>query len=160
MWVDSDTFVNCPKIPLSDIIDHTKSIHLGINCVKEEIFKDLLFKKTLNAGVFIIKNDSIGRSYLEDCIKTFKTRKVCNVNGKPESVGSFAGKCYEQGIMNELIRGVPKYTNATQMFNPGTIYNGTETHHTSPVIIHLYGRDKQKAAEYFEKLIDKNRQET
>lgn len=104
MWMDSDTMVCQPEIPLEYILDKesTKSIFIGF---------DYPVKDRYNAGVFIIKNNDIGKMFLRECIKTFTTRDKCiekNIINGIEKIeyklnGNWSGECYEQGIMNELL---------------------------------------------------------
>jgi hypothetical protein len=104
MWVDSDTLVAHPRVSLNIILNQSdSSIFIG----KDEPYKDT---NGFCAGIFIIKNNDIGINFLNDCINTYTNRPQC-INNNQEYIlfREWAGECYEQGIMNELIN--TKYSN-------------------------------------------------
>jgi hypothetical protein len=57
--------------------------------------------------VLLIKNSEIGNSFINECISTIQKSHNCIVDGKEQ--GPWAGMCYEQGVMNLLLR--EKYNN-------------------------------------------------
>lgn len=145
MWMDSDTLILDPDIKIDNILKD-KSIYIG----KDYQLYDL------NAGVFIIKNDNIGNMFIEDCIKTYINREECKDNNGKYSLNSeWSGKCYEQGIMIELIK--TKYEKNTTILEPYIIWNWN-----SPVsnvfILHLWGGkgNNQNKREYAFKKLAKN----
>jgi hypothetical protein len=91
MWMDSDTIIKNPLLSLDGIVNRYSS----------DIFVNLdNGSSAYCSGVFIIKNSMAGKSYLEDCIKLNNKNCLSETN---EIIGSWAGMCYEQGVMNKLI---------------------------------------------------------
>ncbi len=100
MWVDSDTMIMNTNIDLNKIL----------NSYSSDLFfcDDNQIVQKVNAGMFIIKNSSIGRQYLTDCINNFCNK--CIRPGENKLKGTWASTCYEQGIMNiVLIKNYIKY---------------------------------------------------
>jgi hypothetical protein len=136
MWLDSDTLIIDKLIPLEFILNDQSSIYMG---------KDKNSKLNLNAGVFIIKNDDIGINFLKECIDVYINRDICKDKyGNYSLNGKWSGECYEQGIMNELIK--TKYFNKFRLFNDYIVLN-TETPNTTCFILHLFG-GTEKHKEY------------
>ena len=128
MWLDSDTLIIDKTIPLEFILDDNSSIYMG---------KDKNSKLNLNAGVFVIKNNNIGRNFLKECIDVYINRDICkDKNGNYALNGKWSGECYEQGIMNELIK--TKYFNNFNLLDGHVVLN-TETPNTTCFILHLFG---------------------
>jgi hypothetical protein len=57
---------------------------------------------TVNAGVFIIKNSKIGKDFITDLLEKIKNLPLCVDDNK--ETGLWAGVCYEEGLMNILIK--------------------------------------------------------
>ena len=91
VWFDSDTIIKKMDISFDSIVNKYSS-DIFVNYDNG----DSLFC----AGVFIIKNSLIGKTFIEKCIKYYRPR--CN-NKLGKLKGLWAGLCYEQGIMNKLI---------------------------------------------------------
>jgi hypothetical protein len=128
MWTDSDVF----------IVNINKSIQEVFASYNSDIFishdNDYLYStKFLNAGLFAIKNSTIGIKFLEDCLNEFANSKCINLNGKLS--GFYALKCYEQGIMNDLIHS--KYKKYTTILTP-TIFNTTNQCDKNSFFLHNY----------------------
>jgi hypothetical protein len=67
----------------------------------------------LNAGVFIFKNSTIGKQCIDDCIKEYG-KDGCLNDDLSLNCG-YSGRCYEQGVMNVIIKSVYKdYTYVDQ----------------------------------------------
>jgi hypothetical protein len=100
MWIDSDTMINNMDIQINDIINKYNSDLYFCD--------DNLSLQKINAGMFIIKNSKIGRSYINDCINNYCYK--CIKPGEKKLKGAWAAMCYEQGIMNiVLIKNYMKY---------------------------------------------------
>lgn len=128
LWLDSDTLIIDKSIPLEVILEEDKSIYMG---------KDMNSELNLNAGVFIIKNNRIGLSFLNECIELYINRDKCKDEfGNYSLNGKWSGECYEQGIMNELIKN--KYFNKFKLFDDHIVLN-TNTPNTTCFILHLFG---------------------
>lgn len=131
MWLDSDTMICDPDIKIENIINlDKKSIYIG---------KDLISKfdnNTYNAGVFIIKNDLIGKKFLIDCINTYLNRYEClDKSSLRYKLGEWAGRCYEQGIMNELLKS--EYINEFYFVEEYLFMNNSSPI-TTCFILHLF----------------------
>lgn len=118
IWMDSDTMICHQEIPLEYIIeqDMSKSIYIGL---------DYPSNTRYNAGVFIIKNDQIGKQFLIDCINSYISNDKCKeiINGVVEYKlnGAWSGECYEQGTMNALLNTT--YINHFHSINKAFLMN-------------------------------------
>lgn len=96
-WLDSDTIIN-QKTDTDTFISKygEKDIIVGI-----EPFSFLW--QNINAGIIGIKNSKIGKQFLSDCIQIYHEQyPYCIKDGKEQ--GGFSGPCYEQGVMNKVIK--------------------------------------------------------
>lgn len=149
MWMDSDTIICDMDIKLENILsEKDKSIFIGKNLITT-------LSKDYNAGVFIIKNDIIGKRFLNDCIDTYLSRYECLDKGIYRLIGDWAGRCYEQGIMNELIKN--KYKNNLYVVEEYLIMNNSSPLSTV-FILHLFSGEWYDCGRYkiFKKIIDDN----
>jgi hypothetical protein len=127
MWLDSDTVIKRSDIFLDDILNkYNSDIFIGDD--------NAHYWYVLNSGVFIIKNSTIGRQFLQDCINNFD-KKNCLKDGK--LLGMWGGSCYEQGIMNLLI--LEKYYKYTTLLPKNIIYN-SEKCSNNVFVMHNYGQ--------------------
>jgi len=99
IWLDSDTIIVNKNIPVEHYLSKYEypDILFGKNSVPFDIGR-----YAINAGVIIIKNSEIGKSFINTCIDQIKSLDKCNINGKEQ--GFWAGICYEEGLMNILIK--------------------------------------------------------
>lgn len=143
MWMDSDTLVLEPDIKIDNILGD-KSIYIG---------KDY-GKNIYCAGVFIIKNDNIGNIFIKECINTYINNDKCkDKNGNYSLNSDWAGDCYEQGIMNKLLK--TKYKEYTYILEPYIIWN-LDLPVSNIFILHLFG-GSNKRADVFKKLVKNNK---
>lgn len=127
VWMDSDTLFIDKSIPL-DMILGESSIYMG---------KDRNTDFNLNAGVFCIKNNKIGLTFLRECINVYLNREKCkDEKGNYALNGEWSKDCYEQGVMNELI--VEKYLEHFSLFDEYMVLN-TNAPNTKCFILHLFG---------------------
>ena len=128
MWLDTDTiFVN-------NIVDIRNIIILyNSDILLSHDNDNLLSENTLNAGVFIIKNSTIGINFLKDIIYYFENSKCLNQDNK--LIGIYGAKCYEQGNINNLIYN--KYFKYTSILSTNIIYN-TLMCNKNTFILHNY----------------------
>lgn len=143
MWLDSDTFIRKPELGLETITlqDPTKSIIMGYDW-------PVLFSLVLNAGVIIIKNNQIGRDYLDDCLNSFINDPDCkDIKGNPALNGNWAGHCYEQGTMNRFWR--EKYRDHVGIAHKSLIFNGDFCDPDTFILHHF--NCKKRAAICFDK---------
>jgi len=143
VWLDSDTIIKYKRLPLETIIsiNPDASIYIG---------KDYpcSINNAFCAGVFIIKNNYIGKKFISDCLDIYLSRDICCKNGKYTLDGAYAGECYEQGIMNELLNS--RYAKYVVITPPCFISNKGEI--INSMICHVYG-DKQKCLEIFNNFV-------
>ena len=144
MWMDSDTYIFNMGINLSDILNsYSSDIFVGSDNHKSY---DLI-----NAGVFIIKNTSIGIQFLQECIDSMHVDCVSNdMNSGISLKGNWAGTCYEQGVMNILI--ADKYYKNTTVLSNDIIYNYGKCS-KDVFIMHLYGSSTDTRVKCFCKSI-------
>jgi len=146
LWLDSDTIICHPEIPLEYVIDKNKDVSIFINkdypCSKNEPYC---------AGVFMIKNDHFGKSFINDCIETYTNNEKCKTNGEMSLNGAYAGECYEQGVMNVLLK--TKYKNNMLQISNDFVMNTVYPCYGT-VILHFYDRDKDYGYQVFKKYYD------
>jgi hypothetical protein len=136
LWLDSDAFFVDNDVSLESLIELSadSSIFIGIDWS----ILNILYK-TYCAGVFLIKNDKVGKSFLEDCINVYINNHNCKVNNKYTLNSIWAGECYEQGVMNELLK--TKYKNNIFIIPYSFVLNNSKLSKNT-VISHIYG-DKE-----------------
>jgi hypothetical protein len=149
-WFDSDTLIIDDTICLESILDEHSSIYIG---------NDFSNNSTLCAGVFAIKNNHIGLDFIQDCIETYVNNNDCKDNfGNYFLGGDWAGVCYEQGMMNKLIK--TKYVNYVKLFENHMVLNNY-TPNTNCFILHLYVGSKKNREDprstVFKNIINDNR---
>lgn len=146
MWVDSDMYVNRPSTDLRGILQAGKSIFMGRDGYG-------ILPRNLNAGIVIIRNDEIGRSFLSECIDKLLTNTACRCqDGTFALKGQWAGDCYEQGVMNKLIQFEPKYKQALQILGPSKVLNTScSLLMTDPIILHHFGSN-ETATQHFRRI--------
>ena len=136
LWLDSDAFFTDTEIPLESLIDMSpnSSIYIGTDWTVVSGFF-----KTYCAGVFMVKNDEIGKDFLKDCINAYINEKDCKKDGKYNLSGAWAGKCYEQGVMNKLLNAKYKKNVFTIPYSFALNYSVISG---NTVISHVFG-DKE-----------------
>ena len=147
LWLDSDAFFTDFDVPLETLIEMSpnSSIYIG---------QDMsIIIKVYCAGVFLIKNDSIGKEFLKDCINTYIETSHCKVNNKYSLNSSWAGECYEQGVMNHLIK--TKYTENVFKIPYSFVLNHYLLSENT-VISHIYG-DKENTYNEITTFLEKNK---
>jgi hypothetical protein len=131
MWMDTDSF----------IINNSMSLHKIINLYSSDILighDNLSFKNIFCAGVFIIKNSIIGKKFIKDCINYYE-KSECKKEGN-KLHGLYAGKCYEQGVMNYYI--YEKYMKFTTIVKP-SIFNNTYDCNKNTFILHKFNSSEK-----------------
>lgn len=139
IWLDSDTYIKNLNIDIGNILNsYSSDIFVGSdNNSQYDI---------TNAGVFIIKNSEIGKQYLEDCI-SYVPDTCFNKDGSLK--GTWAGTCYEQGVMNILIADY-YYPHTTIL--PNEIIFNYNVCSDSVFIMHMYASsDKQRTSCFMKK---------
>jgi hypothetical protein len=154
MWVDSDTIITDYNKSLESFISKfgDKDIIIGLDC-----WEKCNSLHQINSGVFIIKNSEVGKRFLQDCIDVIDSKSWC-INSDNSLNGPWAGECYEQGVMNQILLFSNKYTNNTYIDRKQElIYNYSSVkpnYYNSPsLIVHLCGVDSKKRTSFFSNLI-------
>lgn len=143
MWTDSDVIV----------VDLNKSIQEILNMYNSDIFishdNDFYISSILCAGIFVVKNSETGINFLTECIDKFNNSECMNTNGKIS--GFYSLKCYEQGIMNELI--YEKYYKNTTVLSKNIFCNTTNCNNKA-IFLHYYiGKEKNKIHDCFSHIV-------
>ena len=152
IWCDSDTIITDYQIPFDYFIDNygDPDIICGLN------YGDSLeyIINCINAGVFLIKNSELGKSFIDDCLNEISKKSGCIKNGKEQGVWS--GECYEEGVMNNLIR-TNKYKNNIYIdINKDFIYHKTRLispYNKIRFITHLPGYTSNERANFFKTFV-------
>lgn len=144
VWLDSDTIIKNFDISFDTILNkYSSDIFLTYDN------GDSLFC----AGVFIIKNSTIGIEYIENCIKHYIPQCL---NNSGTLKGLWAGLCYEQGIMNMLI--LDKYYKFTTCLPNNIVLNKKIKENmticdSDAFILHLYESPNHLRAKCFNRYI-------
>ena len=145
MWADSDTIIPDKSVSLDLLLSDLGEPDILIG-------KDNNSGNVINAGLYIIKNSEIGVSFINDCLSYIENKINCILDGKEQ--GIWAGICYEQGVMNLLVR--EKYDVFTFVDTENILFlnqlNKDETVMSNPVFLHLAGFPNKIRNEVFEKL--------
>ena len=133
MWIDSDALVMHKHIKIDSVLQLSPSSSIFIG-------RDFGFP-TLNAGVFLIRNNATGRAFINDCLEHYMTNPQCkDENGNYALNGTWAGVCYEQGVMNRLFH--KKYNNDVCVLDESTISNSI-TLKPNAWVSHVFGDKKR-----------------
>jgi hypothetical protein len=161
LWLDSDTIIVNNNVLLDDYISEYGEPDIIIANDKVQIgnFNIVSLVSCLSSGAFLIKNSEIGRSFIDDCISELKKHDKCIIGNKEQ--GLYAGICYEQGIMNILLKNT-KYSNYVYVSNDknfifnDSVYYNKNTIDNNIFIHHLPGIHNKLRMEYFKKVIEQN----
>ena len=127
VWMDSDSVIMNGKTDISTILSRYDSdIFIGSDNIKVDIG---------NAGVFYIRNTSVGRNFIDDLINSYNDDICMKPDGKLN--GKWAMSCYEQGQMNKLIH--EKYSQNTTFLGNDIIFSNTKCKRDT-FMMHLYGK--------------------
>lgn len=138
MWMDSDTLILRPEVPLEVLVAMAPAAAIYIGKDEES--------DSYCAGVFMLRNDAVGKEFLAACLEVYQGRPACrNNSGALALNGDWGGECYEQGIMNELLKG--RYKDELHHISREFLYNGYNESY-DVVIVHIFNR-KQAAEEFF-----------
>lgn len=145
MWMDTDALFVNQDIKIESILQSKpdKSIFIGYDIPR------VLNYCSYCAGIFIIKNNNVGKQFLKDCLEQLVTNPDCKFNGKYMCTGIWAGICYEQGMMNQLLM-TTSYQSHLCVVDPSLFLNSYELF--PKTFIHHYMGDKVSAYNYFSKL--------
>jgi hypothetical protein len=116
MWIDTDAFV-MRNMKIEAIVEQYNDPDIVLYIARDNNGQS---DDPFNAGVFIVKNNQLGKQFIRECIYSLKAN--CKKNGKYDLGTVWAGNCYEQGTMNKLIN--LKYYGNTGVV-PTNIINNT-----------------------------------
>ncbi len=130
MWMDTDAM----------FVNHSIDLRYVLGMFNSDIFlshdNDYPFsRKTLNAGVIIIKNSEIGKKFINETLSIFENSKCLN-KGTNKLNGLYSLTCYEQGVLNSLLE--KKYKDYLTVFSKNIISN-TINCKEDVFILHNYG---------------------
>lgn len=144
LWLDSDTLICNKHIGLDQLIemDPNASVFIGKD---EKLYN--FSQIPYCAGVFMVKNDVNGHTFLDTCLFRYKNNNKC-INDKNEYIvsGIWARSvCYEQGMMNAVL----KENRNIMVSVPETFFFNSKRNNYNTVISHMFGRDKSKLYKRF-----------
>ena len=149
VWLDSDTIVCDDKLDIGDVLcKYDSSIFVGFDR------PDL--SKIVNAGIIFIKNDSVGKEFMTEMVNLSKTTLFKNecMDKNGQLNGIFAGTCYEQGVLNELIL-TDKYAEYTTILPPNYILNDRKCpENNKTFLFHQYDTKSEKRKQCFSSILD------
>jgi hypothetical protein len=133
MWLDTDTIILNFDIDLNTLIN---SYNADLYFIDDNIHP----KQQINAGVFIIKNSSIGNSYINDLISSYNNSSFINPYTKKIN-GLWGRSCYEQGQMNIILNSNTDYLSKCTVFPRDIVFCGIDISncHPNQFIFHFYG---------------------
>lgn len=129
LWLDSDTIIANYR-RLEDIVGLAPSASIFIG---KDFFPDPQ-SQVYCSGVFMLKNNNVGKQFVDDCLNTYINNPKCKVSGKYTLEGDWAGECFEQGVMNNLLKN--KYSFDVFELSPEYVLNGTANF--SGFIVHIF----------------------
>jgi len=144
MWADSDTIITDLNVSLDSFISDVGEPDIIIG-------KDVGIN-VFNAGLFLIKNSKMGKYFINRCLEELGRRKSCLVNGKEQ--GFWGGICYEQGLMNLIIR--EQFNNYTYVDKESELFynkNNIMKSKKKGVFLHLLGHSSDARANEFKNYI-------
>jgi hypothetical protein len=140
VYADTDTMIQNYDIRLEDIINTygDKDIFIGHDRNHFTFFLPYVYC----SGVFIIKNSTIGRNFVSECIKRHESEKLDCVTDNGKLKGIWAGRCYEQGVMNTFAKSCPFKDNVANV-HPCIFENNADNIRkstTKSFVLHQTGR--------------------
>jgi hypothetical protein len=142
VWMDSDTLVSHPDVPLEAVLEREPDAHIFIGR-EYPAWIGVWFGYVLNAGFFVLRCSDVSAAFLRECIELYMRNPVCKKGGKFVSAGLWAGECYEQGLMNMLLAG--KYHHVVAEL-PSSVVASSYLTFPGAVIMHGFGKWKPHAA--------------
>lgn len=174
LWLDSDTIICNDNIRLESLLLNEMNEMSGTNersGINEMNETDQKHKMSVTniyigsdypggifqaycSGVFMIKNSKESINFIDDCINHYLNNDDCKDNDKNILKGKWAGMCYEQGVMNYMIKS--KYKSIVKNI-PCNIFMTDPNNEESDFILHLCGKGKSKIPLVYNKIISSNK---
>ena len=143
VWMDSDTMVSHPEIALEAALDLDRSdAHIFIGR-EYPWWVNVLNGFAFNAGVFALRCTRVSAQFLRACLAMYKGNPACTENGRFVSAGTWAGPCYEQGVMNGLLAGAYRGVVAEL---PLSVVASSYFAFPAALIMHKFGKAKPHEA--------------
>lgn len=123
MWVDTDALVVHKHVPVEHVLRESpsSSIFIGRDLTSVKLLQPTA---PLNAGVFLVRNNRVGCAFVNECLDTYQADPTCRGPcGELTTKGRWAGRCYEQGVMNKVARST-KYRDHVRIMDRSVITNG------------------------------------
>lgn len=156
VWMDSDAVVASHDYLLEQVIDLSDlSKIFWVSYDPSITVHWLIYKrKTVNSGVFVIRNNEMGRQLMQDWKNMFKKEQWTLKDGKWSCNGYYSGRKYEQGALNRLLTRNTRWKEKTSFLPPG--YFADDRPGTTPYYIyHLMGQTNQIRYETFKRIYNK-----
>lgn len=147
LWLDTDAMIIDDDVPIETLINLSPDSSIFIGC---DFFTDILpFTKIYCAGVFLLKNDTISYQFINQCLLNFEKNTFCkDSNNNYILNGSWAGECYEQGVMNQILK-TNEYFQKYLFTIPNEFVSNTHLPAFGVVILHMFDRNKDKITKTF-----------
>jgi len=143
MWLDSDAFlVNFTETKMLQFLE--KYQYYSVIITRDMPPWDY---NEFNAGVFIVKNDDMGRRIMKDWKSKYNPKNWTYTNSKWTTSSQWAGVDYEQGSFVEYILTNPKYANHIIQL-PYYVLNNNDCDSDNideTIAVHLAGKFKSDA---------------
>lgn len=147
MWIDTDAIVARPEVAIADVLRESPSSSVFIGKDHYASLVKRWRRTTLCAGVFLVRNNRVGRAFVHQCLAAYVGDRACrDASGKPAVLGRWGGRCYEQGVMNKVCRSAA-FKDHVFILGPRTIRNCTELDRRAWVS-HVFG-DKANTEKEF-----------
>ncbi len=146
LWLDTDTLILEQETDFKKLFDSFPLSDFFIGVDKNS--------DTLNAGVFCIKNSERGVQFLKQLTEIYINNEyedLCIDKETSKLNGLWAGYCYEQGIMNYLMKN-KIYSPFVKIFDGSVFFNSHRKPKSVVPIMHLYGPRIEDKIETFKKI--------
>lgn len=143
LWLDSDTIIYNDEIRLESIINGYNHLYIGADYPGHIV-------NPYCSGIFLIRNSKESFAFIDDCLNNYLNNPAClDINGNYKLNGGWAGMCYEQGVMNYMLKD--KYKHIVRNI-PVNIFTSDYNLDKSNFILHRYGHGKEKLHEIYQRL--------
>jgi hypothetical protein len=143
VWLDSDAVVMRGDELLEALVVRQPHGHVWMGLEGPLLHED----NSLCAGVMLFRNSAEARGLLRAAIGRYVGDARCRdaATGRPTLRGPWAGYCYEQGVLNELLLTDDAYRPLLAELTVQEVYNG-ERAEVDSLILHLYGEKRRGLA--------------
>jgi hypothetical protein len=141
IWLDTDAVIinNNKLYNINTITNMDKSFFISHDNPKYG-------KGMLNCGIFIIKNNNIGKEIMNKWISGYDSSTWKLVNNRWSTTGPWVGITYEQGFFNQII--YPNYMNHIHELNWKLLQNNNPNDEEA-IVSHFAFEDKKLINKYY-----------